>query len=354
MHARQTGEAGQCGRGQVFGVKGLVAIFVGNAGRLDVFEIVLAVVHQVRGHHVLQRGEHGLGATGVLLLPVAQHVANLHALQVGLAAAERARNDGELAVRGPADQVLLGHIGQRADDHELAVVAGELGRHTFELATEKHVQKEGLQHVVAVVTQREFVALELARHVVQNAPAQAAAQAAHGFAFGDVPLDDGVGVLRLDVELHTQLGQVLGQDVVGEAGLLLIEVDRHDLEVDGRALLHLEQDVEHAVAVFATGHADHDAVTLFDHVEVHDRLAHLAAQALFQLVGFALDLELFVALGGGFCSGRVGGGVFFNPGSVHVFFLVACWHGGVAYCLGQFSLQTLSFAINNLRDVEPY
>ena len=131
-----------------------------------------------------------------------------------------------------------------------------------------------------MVAQRELVAFELPRHLVQNAPAQAAAQAAHGLAFGDVALDDGVGVLRLDVERHTGGGQVLGQDVLRKTGLLLVEVDGDQFEVDGRALLHLDQDVEHAVAVLAARHADHDAVALFDHVVVNDGLAHLAAQAL--------------------------------------------------------------------------
>jgi hypothetical protein len=55
--------------------------------------------------------------------------------------------------------------------------------------------------------------------------------------------------------------------------------------VDRRARLQLEQDVEQAVAVLAARHAHHDLVAFLDHVEVDDGLAHLAAQALFQLVG---------------------------------------------------------------------
>jgi hypothetical protein len=55
--------------------------------------------------------------------------------------------------------------------------------------------------------------------------------------------------------------------------------------------LHLEQDVQHAVAVLAAAEADHDLVAVFDHVEVHDRLAHQAAQTFFELVSFALDLQ---------------------------------------------------------------
>jgi hypothetical protein len=57
-----------------------------------------------------------------------------------------------------------------------------------------------------------------------------------------------------------------GQHVFGEAGLLLVEVDRDELEVDGRALLQLEQDVQQAgVAVLAARQADHHLVAFLDH-----------------------------------------------------------------------------------------
>jgi hypothetical protein len=201
----------------------------------------------------------------VLLLPLAQHRADLLALQVLLAAAQGARDDGELPVRGPAHQVLLGHEGQRPDHHVLAVVADQLGRHALELAAEEHVEEERLQHVVAVVAQRDLGGAQLVGHAVQDAAAQPRAQAAHRLALGDLVLDDRVGVLVLDVERHAQRLQVGGQHVVGEAGLLLVEVDRDQLEVDGRALLQLEQDVQQAVAVLAARQADHHAVAFLDH-----------------------------------------------------------------------------------------
>ena len=46
--------------------------------------------------------------------------------------------------------------------------------------------------------------------------------------------------------------------------------------------------VEQAVAVLAAREAHHDPVALFDHAEVGDRLAHLAAQALGKLVGLEI------------------------------------------------------------------
>ena len=213
-------------------------------------------------------------------------------MQAVLAAAQRAGDDRELAHFGPAFEVFLCHIGEWANHHVITAVAHQFGRHGFELAAIKHVQEKGLQDVIAVVTQRDFVATQFARHAVQNAATQARAQAAHGFAFGNFFFHDRVRVLRFDAELHTYLRQVFGQHIGRKTGLLLVEVDRNQLKADGRTLLHHEQDVEHGVAVFATGHADHDLVAFFDHVVVDDGLAHLAAQALFELVVLVLDLDL--------------------------------------------------------------
>jgi hypothetical protein len=173
------------------------------------------------------------------------------------------------------------------------------GRHALHLAAKEHVEQQRLKNVVAVVAQGDLGAAQLIGHAVQNAPAQAATQAAGGLALGDQLLDDAVGVFVLDVEGHPGAGQVFGQHMLGKARLLLVQVHSHQVKVDGRAGLELEQDVEQRIAVFAAGHAYHHLVAFFNHVEVDDGLAHLAAQALFQLVGFAFDFQ----------AGRVGRGL---------------------------------------------
>lgn len=73
-----------------------------------------------------------------------------------------------------------------------------------------------------------------------------------------------------------------------EAGLFLIEIHRDQREVDRRALLQVTQDLQHGVAVFTAGQADHDAVAFFNHIEIGDRFAHVAAQALLQFVQVVL------------------------------------------------------------------
>ena len=75
-----------------------------------------------------------------------------------------------------------------------------------------------------------------------------------------------------------------GQHVGGKARLLLVEVHRDDLERERRPPLERQQDVEQAVAVLASGHADHHAIVRRDEVVRADRLADLAAQALPEFV----------------------------------------------------------------------
>ena len=101
---------------------------------------------------------------------------------------------------GPARQICFCHMGQGPDDHEFAIVAQEFGWHAFEFAAKKHVQKESLQHVVAVMAQGQFVAAQLACDLVQNAAAQATAQTAHGLAFGNLVFHNRVSVLGFDVK----------------------------------------------------------------------------------------------------------------------------------------------------------
>ena len=193
---------------------------------------------------------------------------------------------GNCAVLGPAHQVVLGHIGQRPDDDVAAVVAHQLGRHALELAAEEHVQEERLQHVVAVVAERDLGGAEFVGHAVQDAAAQPRAQAAHRLALGNQALDDRVGVLVLDVERHAAaLRRYSGSTCSGKPGCFWSRLTATRSKSTGARWRSFEQDVEQRVAVLAARHADHDLVAVLDHVVVDDRLADLAVQPLAQLVG---------------------------------------------------------------------
>ncbi len=187
---------------------------------------------------------------------------------------------------GPGFEIALAAIGQRPDDDVATVVGHQLGRHGFELAGEEHVEEQRLQDVVAMMAERDLGRPQFAGDAIQHAAAQARTQRTGGLAFRDHALDDGIGVLVLDVEGHIDAAQVVGQHLGRKARLLLVEIDRDDVEIDRRVFAQEEQDVEQGEGILAAGKADHDLVAGLDHVEVGNGLADLAAQALGELVRF--------------------------------------------------------------------
>jgi hypothetical protein len=197
----------------------------------------------------------------------------------------------------------------------LAVVRDELGRHRLQLAAEEQVEEERRHEVVAMMAERDLGRAKLACHAIQDAAAQTRAQRAHGGALGHQPFDHAVRVLLGDPEVDAAAAQVRGQHVLRKARLLLVEVDRDEGERHRRAALERQQDVEQTVAVLAPGQADHHVVAGFDHRVVGDGLAHLALEALGELVDLELRAPGIPCAQGGRVGRRCGQGraVFHGP-----------------------------------------
>ena len=159
-----------------------------------------------------------------------------------------------------------------------AIVGQQLRRHRLEPAAVKQVQQQGLQDVVAVMTQRDLGRAQPAGVMVERAAAQPRAQAAHRLAGWDQPLDDAVGVLRDHLVADAERFEVLRQDVGRKPRLLLVEVDGHELEAHRRGTLQRQQQVEQRVGVLAAGQAHHDQVAVLDHRIVADGPAGQPAQ----------------------------------------------------------------------------
>jgi len=138
--------------GKGFAIKSLVAIFARYAVGFEAGEIVNFGVGQMRRYDIAQRLHHGLDPTREAAIPVFDHLADDHALQVGLRATQIAWDDRKLFPFGVALDVFFARVGQRADHDMFAVVGNQFGRHGFELAAVEHVQKQRLQNVLAVVT----------------------------------------------------------------------------------------------------------------------------------------------------------------------------------------------------------
>ncbi|MNN01899.1 hypothetical protein D3C81_1145330 [compost metagenome] len=135
-----------------------------------------------------------------------------------------------------------------------------------------------------MVPQGHFGRADFISEGVQRAATQARTQRAGGLAFRHQLFDHRVGVFLNDVILDAQGLEISRQHVLRKTGLLLVHVHRDDLELDRRHFLQVQQNIEHGVAVFAAGQADHDLVTVFDHVEVGDGFAGETTQAFLQFV----------------------------------------------------------------------
>ena len=135
-----------------------------------------------------------------------------------------------------------------------------------------------------MMTERDPVGADLLGKAVQGAAAQAGAQAAGSLALGDNGTHDAVGILLDDVILEALGVEVITDHALGIARLLLVEVYGDQVEGHRGTALQRAQDIQHGVGVLAAGQADHDPVTLADHGEIDDCLAHLPAQAFLQFV----------------------------------------------------------------------
>src|SRR6266513_1464032 len=252
-------------------------------------EVEQLAVEQVRRAHVGERAHDRLGAAGMALFPLGEHLAHHLPLQVFLRAAQVALDDRESFRLGVSDQIVLAHVRERADHHVLAVVRAQLRRHRLELAAVEQVEKKGCEDVVAVMAERDLGRTQLARGAVQRPASQPRAERAHGLALGDHALHHRVGVLLDDAIRHAAALEILGQHVGGEAGLLLVHVHRYEIEPDRGFFLQGNENVEKRMTILASREAHHHAVAFLEHVEVGDRLAHLPAQALGKLVVFVLE-----------------------------------------------------------------
>ena len=61
--------------------------------------------------------------------------------------------------------------------------------------------------------------------------------------------------------------------------MFLVQIDRHQVELDWRPTLQDEQQVQQSIAVLAAGKADHNFIALLDETIVTDRLPDLAQQS---------------------------------------------------------------------------
>jgi hypothetical protein len=142
-----------------------------------------------------------------------------------------------------------------------------------------------------MMAERNLVRTEFVGDPIQYAAPQSRTQSAHRLAGLEYALDDRIGVFLDDPVFDADRLEICRQDLDRKTGLLLVEIDGHEIEFDWRAPLEAQQHIEQRERVLAAGNAHHDAVAVLDHPVVGNRAADLASE---------LRLELAPAAGFGF------------------------------------------------------
>ena len=94
-------------------------------------------------------------------------------LHVFLGTAEVFRKNGILLHLCKFFQISFFYVDQWTYDDMFAVFRFQLGRHAFQFRTEKQVQEKGFQHIVTVVSERDFRHAEFTGDFIKNTPAKA-------------------------------------------------------------------------------------------------------------------------------------------------------------------------------------
>eukprot|EP00307_Rebecca_sp_RCC1486_P013958 CAMPEP_0119417136 /NCGR_PEP_ID=MMETSP1335-20130426/15017_1 /TAXON_ID=259385 /ORGANISM="Chrysoculter rhomboideus, Strain RCC1486" /LENGTH=323 /DNA_ID=CAMNT_0007442297 /DNA_START=166 /DNA_END=1134 /DNA_ORIENTATION=+ len=235
-------------------------------------------VEQVRRAHVRERAEHAGARVRVEPLERSEQQLRLRALRVRLRAAQRARQDGERHRRGEARDVRLEAADERAHHVQPAILRVVARGHGRQLRLVHHVEQQRLDGVVGVVAERELVRAELGRGGVQRAAPQPRAHRAVRLALRRLVDDHGVRVLGRQVVRHAERVEPARERRAVVAGLVLVEVERGELEGAhmAQAALQREEEVEHRRRVLATRDAHGDVVVRLDERVLEAAVAELA------------------------------------------------------------------------------
>ena len=139
-----------------------------------------------------------------------------------------------------------------------------------------------------MVAQCDFRGTQFCCGAIKDTATQTGAERASGFSFRDFLFYDPVSILFNNLILNAQLFEILRENVFREARLFLVEVNGHQRETDWCALLQITQDLQHGIAVFTPGEANHNAVAIFNHIEVSNSFAHVTTQTFLQFVQVVL------------------------------------------------------------------
>src|ERR1041385_6951405 len=125
-----------------------------------------------------------------------------------LGLAERTWDDRKSAQLGIAAQVRFLDVREWPDDDMPAVLGPYFCRHRLQLSVVEHVQEQGLEHIIAMMSQCDLRGSQRRGDAVQMAAAESGAQGAHRPPFRDQAFHDRVRVPLLDMKRDAQGAEI--------------------------------------------------------------------------------------------------------------------------------------------------
>ena len=98
--------------------------------------------------------------TRIQLIPILHHFPDLLPELVALLAALTAGNDRKGHATDKFGNVVFVAIGQRTNDNQCFVIGHQFGWHAFDFSTKKHIEHQGVHHVITVMAERDLVGTE--------------------------------------------------------------------------------------------------------------------------------------------------------------------------------------------------
>ena len=178
----------------------------------------------------------------------------------------------------PALDVALVHVIQRTDElHARVARAVQFGRHALHLPAVQYAHQDGLDRVVEVVPERDFIAAELFRLLVQVPAPHARAEVARVLFH---PFDGGEDVRFKDVQRHAEFFRVLFQKPPVFGRVAGIHGQKVQPETEFSVLFQLLHALGKQHRILPARQADGDAVPLFDQLVFAHRAHETAPQLL--------------------------------------------------------------------------
>ena len=268
-----------------------------------VLHVLTLVAEDLVQAHVFHRAEDVPLDIRIRFLQLLDQLLRLEALRAGLTVGVAGRAGlGEVAgaldevqavVVAPVLDFRLTDEVERTDElHTREVCGVELRHHRLVLPGVEHAHQDGLDDVVEVVAERDLVAAEALRFLIEVAAAHAGADVARGLR--DVV--DGVEDVRFeDCERDAEEIRVPLDDLAVRLVVARVHAEEHELERDLIMALQLLEELRHEHRVLAAGDAHRDAVTRLDELIIADGLHEHAEEVPLELLAEGL-LDVVAAL----------------------------------------------------------